>query len=89
MNHVAHTHPHSNFMDGATTLSSVLDKLEAKIDKEGLDALMPGRCLSHVTHRAQICNVTQSVVSRMRPRCLDVWQLLQSGHTWMSHVPLE
>ena len=34
-----HTHTHSNYMDGNTTLLVLLDKLEDKIDKEGLDAL--------------------------------------------------
>jgi predicted ABC-class ATPase len=33
----------NNYMDGSTTLSVLLDKLQEKINKEGLDALNPGR----------------------------------------------
>lgn len=33
----------NNYMDGNTTLSVLLDKLQEKISKEGLDALNPGR----------------------------------------------
>ena len=36
-------HAHSHFMDGSTTLSSLLDRLDDKLDKEGLDFLNPGR----------------------------------------------
>ena len=33
----------SHFMDGSTSLSALLDRLDDKIDKEGLDFLNPGR----------------------------------------------
>ena len=36
-------------MDGSTTLSSLLDRLDDKLDKEGLDFLNPGRCFAPVT----------------------------------------
>jgi len=36
-------------MDGSTSLSALLDRLDDKIDKEGLDVLNPGRLLFVVT----------------------------------------